>query len=333
MGLECQQAIGVGVECPTGCSEHGSCVNGFCECNAGWHGTACEIEGTPTTFLTVGSLFKAGLVRGRKGSKAAAKAACDVPSYHQAYARNSSQMNKLLRSLPEDEAQPWRCSSCALVSNAGSLVGQGHGEAIDAHACVWRMNRAPTVGFEADVGRRTTLDYVNSFPHLRSLGILPRVGTNALLHGMTIELFDPSSGFDKYMGWVSGHASFKELYPQYEAFVMDLAWLQTSWEAYWAYLAPWASPLEMAGKMARPSSGWHMARLALARCDKVELYGFSLKSDRFHYFDSLVQETVRPVERDPNYGITHRFAWEHEVLTRCTPAHLRARARAHSWVV
>ena len=85
--------------------------------------------------------------------------------------------------------------------------------------------------------------------------------------------------------------------------------------------------------MARPSSGWHMARLALARCDKVELYGFSLKSDRFHYFDSLVQETVRPVERDPNYGITHRFAWEHEVLTRCTPAHLRARARAHSWVV
>ena len=95
---------------------------------------------------------------------------------------------------------------------------------------------------------------------------------------------------------------------------MDLGWLTSSWEAYWAYLAPWASPATTAGRMARPSSGWHMARLALARCDTVELYGFSLKADKFHYFDSSVQETVAPHERDPHYGITHRFAWEHEVF-------------------
>ena len=42
--------------------------------------------------------------------------------------------------------------------------------------------------------------------------------------------------------------------------------------------------------------------------------GFSMASDRFHYFDSLVQERVSPAERDPKHGYTHRFAWEHEVF-------------------
>jgi hypothetical protein len=31
-------------------------------------------------------------------------------------------------------------------------------------------------------------------------------------------------------------------------------------------------------------------------------------------FDSLVQETVTEAQRDPRYGYTHRFAWEHEVF-------------------
>ena len=29
-----------------------------------------------------------------------------------------------------------------------------YGEAIDAHECVWRMNRAPTKGFERHVGKK-----------------------------------------------------------------------------------------------------------------------------------------------------------------------------------
>ena len=68
-----------------------------------------------------------------------------------------------------------------------------------------------------------------------------------------------------------------------------------------------------------------MARLALARCDKVRMYGFSMSADKFHYFDSMVQETVKPEERDPRHGYTHRFAWEHEVflnLSRTMPDRL-----------
>lgn len=68
-------------------------------------------------------------------------------------------MKKLLASLPL-EPPSLHCTTCALVSNAGSLLGQGYGAAIDQNECVWRMNRGPTKGFEADVGSKTTLDMV-----------------------------------------------------------------------------------------------------------------------------------------------------------------------------
>uniref|UniRef100_A0A8C8SCP2 CMP-N-acetylneuraminate-beta-galactosamide-alpha-2,3-sialyltransferase 2 n=1 Tax=Pelusios castaneus TaxID=367368 RepID=A0A8C8SCP2_9SAUR len=48
------------------------------------------------------------------------------------------------------------CRTCAVVGNSGRLKGSRHGQEIDSHHCVLRMNRAPTVGFEADVGMRTT---------------------------------------------------------------------------------------------------------------------------------------------------------------------------------
>ena len=220
-------------------------------------------------------------------------------------------MRRLLASLPDDAA-PLRCETCALVSNAGVLARREYGAAIDANECVWRMNRSPTKGFEGRVGSKTTLDYVNSFPHIRGIGILPRLDTT-LLHGMTVELMAREGLFERYMAWVDGHVSFTEQHPQHAAYVLGLDFMVASWDAYWAYLAPHEAP---ATSQARPSSGWHMARLALASCAKVNMYGFSLEADDFHYFDSLVQEKVRPAERDPGYGVTHKFAREHEVFRR-----------------
>ena len=223
------------------------------------------------------------------------------------------------------------------------LATERYGEAIDAHECVWRMNRAPTKGFEKHVGKKTTLDWVNSFPHLRNPRILPRLDSH-LLHGMTIELWEGDKnakdpGFAKYMGWVDGHVKFKtQVSPRHTVDVLDLAWLDNSWAAFWAYLAPFERP-ESKG---RPSSGWHMTRLALQSCEKVRrpvlpspchlatpgvrtrgggatwqvsMYGFSMEADDFHYFDSLVQEKVLPQQRNPEYGFSHKFAREHQIYT------------------
>lgn len=63
--------------------------------------------------------------------------------------------------LPANEPVRPAHRTCAVVGNSNSLTGRAHGAAIDAASAVIRINGAPTDGFEADVGRRTTYDVVN----------------------------------------------------------------------------------------------------------------------------------------------------------------------------
>lgn len=255
VGLRCERAIGVGQPCAPGCANHGYCVNGYCECEHGWHGVACELRGLASPLLTQRKLLDAGLgadragtgsheaVAGGTGLGSAAPAwsesgVCYAPSIHHAFARPAVDLDKLMRSLPPS-APPLGCGSCAVVSNAGSLLDREYGEHIDSNECVFRLNRAPTAGFERHVGARTTLDYLNSFPHVRGLEILPRVET-MIVHGMAVELWRPAAaglgrpagrvGFDEYMAWVDGHVQVTQRYPQLDAHVVDLAWMQESWE-------------------------------------------------------------------------------------------------------
>ncbi|XP_045657954.1 alpha-N-acetylgalactosaminide alpha-2,6-sialyltransferase 3 isoform X6 [Ursus americanus] len=53
------------------------------------------------------------------------------------------------------------CDLCAIVSNSGQMVGQKVGNEIDQSSCIWRMNNAPTKGYEEDVGRMTMIRVVS----------------------------------------------------------------------------------------------------------------------------------------------------------------------------
>lgn len=53
-----------------------------------------------------------------------------------------------------------RCHNCALVTSSSHVLGTGAGEEIDHTECVIRMNDAPTMGYEADVGNHTSLRVV-----------------------------------------------------------------------------------------------------------------------------------------------------------------------------
>ena len=49
-----------------------------------------------------------------------------------------------------------RYGTCAVICSGGDLQGSGFGKEIDAHDMVVRMNGHITVGFEGDVGTKTT---------------------------------------------------------------------------------------------------------------------------------------------------------------------------------
>ncbi len=53
-----------------------------------------------------------------------------------------------------------RCQSCALVTSSSHVLGTGAGKEIDLTECVIRMNDAPTLGYETDIGNRTSLRVV-----------------------------------------------------------------------------------------------------------------------------------------------------------------------------
>ncbi|PIO27578.1 hypothetical protein AB205_0040420 [Aquarana catesbeiana] len=64
--------------------------------------------------------------------------------------------------LPDGEALVRNpCKTCAVVSSSGQMLGSGLGPQIDQAECVLRMNTAPTVGYESDVGSRSTLRVVS----------------------------------------------------------------------------------------------------------------------------------------------------------------------------
>jgi hypothetical protein len=66
---------------------------------------------------------------------------------------------------------PHVVTRCAVVGSSGNLLRARQGEEIDAHDVVLRINLAPTRGFEADVGRRTTHYLVSQFFLRRVLGV------------------------------------------------------------------------------------------------------------------------------------------------------------------
>ncbi|RXN19866.1 CMP-N-acetylneuraminate-beta-galactosamide-alpha-2,3-sialyltransferase 2-like protein [Labeo rohita] len=61
-------------------------------------------------------------------------------------------------SPPTEDKTPRQnlCRKCAVVGNSGNLLKSKYGALIDSHPVVIRMNKAVTVGFEKDVGNRTT---------------------------------------------------------------------------------------------------------------------------------------------------------------------------------
>lgn len=74
---------------------------------------------------------------------------------------------------------PKKLEDCALIGSSAILEGAGHGEVIDEHKTVIRINRLPRAEDKSDFGSRTDIIYLNK--------VLSRAGNVTFLGGETIK--------------------------------------------------------------------------------------------------------------------------------------------------
>ena len=229
----------------------------------------------------------------------------------------------MLGALPlEDVALKFE--TCAVVGNSGSVEGAGQGPEIDAAEAVFRINYAPTKGFEKDVGSKTHFDVIN-LQHTKPF-VQGRVRTGGTqpealrgeLRNSSIVLFEVLSPVARYhlyapllkraqtqleKGWVDNAKTPATrpliLSPDLIAHAHRL-WFKMKSSVELATIVAGYRPTKFNSK---PMSGWFAVVLAMHSCKKVKLYGFSPYKGRraglggdaatkYHYFDNVVGVTM-----------------------------------------
>ncbi|XP_078067286.1 CMP-N-acetylneuraminate-beta-galactosamide-alpha-2,3-sialyltransferase 2 [Mustelus asterias] len=186
-------------------------------------------------------------------------------------------LSKLFLIVPgENPYSSWnrsRCRRCAVVGNSGNLHQSHYGADINSHDFIMRMNQAPTIGFEADVGSRTT----HHFMYPESAKNLPANISFVLVPFKTLDLL-----------WITSALSMGEIrftYAPVKQFLrVDKDKVQIYNPAFFKYIHDkWT---EHHGRY--PSTGMLVLFFALHICDEVNVYGFGADSrgNWHHYWEN-----------------------------------------------
>ena len=118
-----------------------------------------------------------------------------------------------------------RCNACALVSSSGMLLGSNAGSQIDSADCVFRLNSAPTLGFEKDVGSKTTVRVISV------------TGFKSLIRDAWQQSLDSFQDLD-YMvllgpdGLLCKNCTLSKLYQKFARYLENTELLQVTRESY-----------------------------------------------------------------------------------------------------
>jgi len=187
--------------------------------------------------------------------------------------------------------------TCAVVGNSGNLRGSAYGALIDQHDYIFRMNTAPTKGFERDVGARTTHHVMHSNqPHADDFG--PGTITILVIDDFNVDAAQYRKNTTLYLEYLAGEpvdlpwnsASFDNDFPD-NVFALS-GGVRIMHPAFIDEINNrWFRP-GTAGNIpfsAYPSTGFKTVILALRLCDKVDVFGFGANKTAGtwdHYFDA-----------------------------------------------
>ncbi|XP_026765710.3 CMP-N-acetylneuraminate-beta-galactosamide-alpha-2,3-sialyltransferase 1 [Pangasianodon hypophthalmus] len=178
-----------------------------------------------------------------------------------------------------NDAGPDRCRTCAVVGNSDNLIGSHYGLLIDAHDFIFRMNQGPTVGYERDVGLKTTHRalYPESAMDLDSFTHLVLLPFKVLDMEWVISIFTNKNITRTYKNVKHTIQANKD-----KVMIMSPEFMRYVYESW----------LRKQGKY--PSTGFLILMLALHICDQVNVFGFGARSDGrwYHYYDKQYRQNM-----------------------------------------
>ncbi|UPR02286.1 sialyltransferase [Chloropicon primus] len=254
-----------------------------------------------------------------------------------------------------DKENRTRIKTCALVGNGGTLYGSGKGKDIDGHDAVFRINYAPVIGFEEDVGNKTTFDIVNkqacmaltsglsTFRRPKSTLILWEAHSRVIRNRVYLKLVEtdttreekiwllsPSVVTLSRMIWLTMK---RDIERDIDTVRKDLGQrVAVDRERYTPFVIQKATKLgptfeghKMFSFHIKPMTGMVSLFFALQVCETLDLYGFEAITTninrRYHYFDEVE-------------GFMHRHSFDlalevFERISQVIPVRIHTSTSAH----
>ncbi|XP_066275688.1 alpha-N-acetyl-neuraminyl-2,3-beta-galactosyl-1,3-N-acetyl-galactosaminide alpha-2,6-sialyltransferase-like [Branchiostoma lanceolatum] len=228
--------------------------------------------------------------------------------------------------VPDESKQlNMSCGVCAFVTGSGRMLNYKAGNEIDQADCVIRMNEGPVVGYEEQVGSKTTL-------RVMCFQTIYMVPMNATIFAgkSTLLGWGPLRDMDTEKG--KAYQKLKELqisYPDLDVYKLTEDRMRY---AESVFVKETGRPWKDSGTWL--STGWWTMMVAMEICDVIKVYGMT--SDDFcknhpndqtfyHYFtgSKYPMEDYRECQyqkRDQNArGGGHRFLTEKAIFARWAP--------------
>uniref|UniRef100_G3TAX9 Alpha-N-acetylgalactosaminide alpha-2,6-sialyltransferase 6 n=1 Tax=Loxodonta africana TaxID=9785 RepID=G3TAX9_LOXAF len=216
---------------------------------------------------------------------------------------------------------PSRCHQCVIVTSSSHLLGTKLGPEIERAECTIRMNDAPTTGYAADVGNKTTFRVV---AHSSVFRVLRRPQEFVNRTPETIFIFwGPPSKMQKPQGSLVRIIQRAGLvFPNMEAYAVSPARMQQFDDLF---LGETGKDREKSHSWL--STGWFTMVIAVGLCDHVHVYGMvppDYCSQRprqqhmpYHYYEpNGPDECVTYIQNEHSHkGNHHRFITEKRVFS------------------
>ncbi|KAM6984648.1 alpha-N-acetylgalactosaminide alpha-2,6-sialyltransferase 6 [Aplochiton taeniatus] len=216
------------------------------------------------------------------------------------------------------------CHQCAMVTSSSHVLGSRVGEEIDRTECVIRMNDAPTSGYEADVGNRTTLRVVAHSSVFRVVR-RPAEFLNRRDNNSVVVFWGPPTKIGK-----EGKGTLYRLIQRVSMTYSNLSSFTLSAGKMKKFDSLFQKETGRDRKKSQSwlSTGWFTMVMAIEMCDDIRVYGMvppshcgkkpSPKKMPYHYYkprgpDECVTYLQNEKGRKGNH---HRFITEKQVFAR-----------------